>query len=67
MVHEIVYVDPNICVYEIRSLLNTNDKIARFKIKNDRDVQYVLGEGRAVKRASLSSFGLNGPGQKALV
>ena len=25
-------------------MLNTADKIVRFKIKNDRDVQYVLGE-----------------------
>ena len=44
IVHEIVCVDLNSCVYELRSLLNINDKIARFKIKNDRDVQYVLGE-----------------------
>ena len=45
IVYEIVCVDPNICVYELRSLLNTNRKIARFKIKNDRYVQYVLDEG----------------------
>ena len=44
MVHEIVCVDLNSCVYELRSLLNTNSKIARFKIKNDRDLQYVLEE-----------------------
>ena len=41
IVHEIVYVDLNNCVYEIRTLFNTNGKIVRFKIKNDRDVQYV--------------------------
>ena len=44
MVHEIVCVDLNSCVYGLWSLLNTNDKIARFKIKNDRDIQYALGE-----------------------
>ena len=44
MVHKIVCVDLNSCVYEIKSMLNTNGKIAKFKIKNDKDVQYVLGE-----------------------
>ena len=38
MVHAIVCVDHNNFVYEIKSLLNTIGKIARFKIKNDRDV-----------------------------
>ena len=38
MVHEIVYVDPNRCVYELRFLLNTNRNIARLKIKNNKDV-----------------------------
>ena len=44
MMQEITCVDLISFVYELRSLLNKNDKIARFKIKNDRDVQYVLGE-----------------------
>ena len=43
MLHKIVCTDLNSCIYEIKSLLNTNGKIARFKIKNDRDVQFVLG------------------------
>ena len=38
MVHEIVCADINSCVYEIKSLLNTNATIARFKIKNDKDI-----------------------------
>ena len=33
MVHEIVCANLNSCVYELKSLLNINDKIARFKIK----------------------------------
>ena len=33
----IVRVDPNSFVYDLRSLLNTHNKIARFKIQNDRD------------------------------
>ena len=44
MEHEIICIDFNSCVYEIKSFLNTIVKIARFKIKNDRDVQYVLGK-----------------------
>ena len=43
-VYEILCVDLNSCVYEMKSLLNTASKIARFQIKNDRDVQFMLGE-----------------------
>ena len=50
MVHEIICFDLNSCVYELRSSLNTNKKMARFKIKNDRDVQYVLGEGDGIPK-----------------
>ena len=44
MMHEIVCADPNKYVYELKFLLNTNDKITRFKIKNNMDVKYMLGE-----------------------
>ena len=44
MVHEIVCSNLSKYVYELRSLLNINGKIIRFKIKNDRDLQYVLRE-----------------------
>ena len=44
MVHEIICAGLYSCVYELNTLLITNGKIARFKIKNDRDVQYMLGE-----------------------
>ena len=44
MVHEIICIVLNNCVYELISLLNTNSKTTIFKIKNDRDVQYMLGE-----------------------
>ena len=37
LVHEIVGAYPGSCVYDIRSLLNTHSKMARFKIQNDRD------------------------------
>ena len=50
MVYEIVCTDLNSFVYEIRSLLNTNGKIARFKIKNDRNVQYMLGEESEISK-----------------
>ena len=42
-VHEIVGATHNSFVYEMKSLLNTAEKIDKFKIKNDRDVQFVLG------------------------
>ena len=54
MVREIVYFDLNSCVYELRYLLNTNGKMARFKIKNDRDVQYVLGEGDDIPKVYVT-------------
>ena len=44
MVNEIVYTDLNNYVYELRTLLNTNGKMVRFKRMNDKDVQYVLGD-----------------------
>ena len=43
-VHEIVCAYHNRFVYEIKILLNKAGKIAGFKIKNDIDVQFVLGE-----------------------
>ena len=48
MVHEIVYADLNNCVYELSFSLNINGQIARFKIKNDRDVHCVLREGDGI-------------------
>ena len=54
MVHEIICFDLNSCVYELRYLLNTNSKMARFKIKNDRDVQYVLGEWDGIPKVYVT-------------
>ena len=42
MMHEIVGADRNSFVYKIKSLLNTSEKIVKFKIKNDIDVQFAL-------------------------
>ena len=42
VVRGIIRVDPNSCVYDLRSLLNTYDKMTRFKIQNNKDLQYVL-------------------------
>ena len=44
IVHEIVCAALNSYVYKLRSLLDTNNKLTWFKIKNDRNVQYVLRE-----------------------
>ena len=54
MVHEIVCADPNKYVYELKSLLNINGKIAKFKIKNDKDVQYVLGKGNRILKVYVT-------------
>ena len=40
--HEMVEVDRNSFLYEMRSLLNASGKSVKFKIKNDRDVQFVI-------------------------
>ena len=54
MVNEIVYTDLNSCVYELRTLLNTNGKMVRFKRMNDRDVQYVLGDGDRISEVYIT-------------
>ena len=54
MVNEIVYTDLNSCVYELRTLLNTNGKMVRFKRMNDRDVQYVLGDGDKISEVYIT-------------
>ena len=41
-IHGIICANSNSFVYDLRSLLNTHRKIARFMIQNDRDLQYVL-------------------------
>ena len=45
LVHRIVRADPNCFVYDLKSLLNTHDKIVRFKIESDRGLRYVLKVG----------------------
>ena len=40
--HEFVRVDPNSFVYDLISLLNIHNKMARFKIQDDINSQYVL-------------------------
>ena len=54
MMHEIFCIDPNSYVYKLRFLLNTNNKITRFKIKNHGDVQYVLGEGNRIPKVYVT-------------
>ena len=54
IVHEIVCVYLNSCAYELRFRLNTNGKIARFRIKNDKDVQYVLGKGNRILKVYVT-------------
>ena len=37
LVHEIIHANSNSFVYDLRNLLNTYGKMARFKIQNDSD------------------------------
>ena len=52
--NEIVYADLNSYVYELITLLNTNSKVARFKIKNDIDVQYALGDADRISKVYVT-------------
>ena len=45
MVDEIVRTYPNSFVYDLKSFLNVHGKMIRFKIQNDRNLQYVLRVG----------------------
>ena len=48
MVYEIVETDHNSFVYEMRSLLNAFGKTVKFKIKNDRDVQFAIEKANGI-------------------
>ena len=48
MVHGMVEADRNSFIYEIRSLLNTCGKTVKFKIKNDRDVQFAIEKANGI-------------------
>ena len=47
-VHGMVEADCNRFVYEIRSLLNACGKTVKLKIKNDRDVQFVIEKANGI-------------------
>ena len=48
MMHEMVEADRNSLVYEMRFLLNASKKTVKFKIKNDRDVQFAIEKANAI-------------------
>ena len=48
MVHEMVKADHNNFIYEMRSLLNASKKTIKFKIKNDRDVQFAIKKANGI-------------------
>ena len=54
MVHEIVCAGLNNCVHELKILFITNGKMARFKIKNDKDLQYMLGEKDGIPKVYIT-------------
>ena len=53
-VHEMVEADRNSFVYEMRSLLNTFGKIIKFKIKNDRDVQFAIEKTNGILKVYVT-------------
>ena len=54
MMHEIVGVDPNSRVYDLRSLLNIQGKMARFTIKKDKDLHYVWRIGNEISEVYVT-------------
>ena len=48
MVHEMVESDRNSFLYEMRSLWNASGKSVKFKIKNDRDVQFAIEKANGI-------------------
>ena len=48
MVHEMTEADRNSFVYEMRSLLNAFRKTVKFKIKNDKDVQFTIEKANGI-------------------
>ena len=53
-VHEIVESDRNSFVYEMRSLLNASKNIVKFKIKNNRDVQFAIEEANDIPKVYVT-------------
>ena len=49
-VHELVEADRNIFVYKMRFLLNASEKTVKFKIKNDRDVQFTIEKANGIPK-----------------
>ena len=47
-VHEMVKADRNRFVYEMRFLLNASEKTVKFKIKNDKDVQFTIEKANGI-------------------
>ena len=47
-VHGMVEVDRNSFVYEMRFLLNASEKSVKFKIKNDKDVQFAIEKANGI-------------------
>ena len=48
MVHGIIDADRNSFVHEIRFLLNASGKTVKLKIKNDRDIQFVIEKANGI-------------------
>ena len=60
MVHEIVSATRNSFVYEMKFLLNASGKTIKFKIKNDRDAQFVLEGAVGIIKCSTWTRGSRG-------
>ena len=53
-VHEMVEGDRNNFVYEMRSLLNAFGNTVKFKIKNDKDVQFAIEKANGILKVYVT-------------
>ena len=54
IVHEMVEVDCNSFVYEMRFLLNASEKTVKFKIKNGRNVQFAIEKANGILKVYVT-------------
>ena len=53
-VHEMVEANRNSFVYKMRFLLNASEKTVKFKIKNDRDVQFTIEKANGIPKVYVA-------------
>ena len=54
MVREMVEADHISFIYEMRNLLNTSEKTVKFKIKNEKYVQFVIEKANGISKVYVT-------------